>query len=178
MPFAVFRRHQRKLLAIFAILAMFGFVLADSLPALLRSGGLLGGGGAPDDAEVVKLYGRSVRRSDLARMAQRRQRANAFMNRLVPGVTPQFFGGTSTRELVDALILEHEANQLGMPETKEYGNRWLNALFSNRLKPEDFDRALRAAFETYSGDAMLEDIASQVRLFEVRKLPGQAEVSP
>ena len=27
MPFAVFRRHQRKLLAIFAILAMFGFVL-------------------------------------------------------------------------------------------------------------------------------------------------------
>ena len=32
MPFAVFRRHQRKLLAIFAILAMFGFVLADSLP--------------------------------------------------------------------------------------------------------------------------------------------------
>ncbi len=30
MPFAVFRRHQRKLLAIFAILAMFGFVLADS----------------------------------------------------------------------------------------------------------------------------------------------------
>src|SRR5205823_5927356 len=29
MPFAVFRRHQRKLLALFAILAMFGFVLAD-----------------------------------------------------------------------------------------------------------------------------------------------------
>ena len=35
MPFAVFRRHQPKLLAVFAILAMFGFVVADSLPRLL-----------------------------------------------------------------------------------------------------------------------------------------------
>src|SRR3712207_6160552 len=35
MPFAVFRKHQRKLLAIFAILAMFGFVLSDSLVALV-----------------------------------------------------------------------------------------------------------------------------------------------
>ena len=36
MPFEVFRRHQRKLLAIFAILAMFGFVVSDSLPKLLN----------------------------------------------------------------------------------------------------------------------------------------------
>ena len=37
MPFEVFRRHQRKLLAVFAILAMFGFVVSDSLPKLLKS---------------------------------------------------------------------------------------------------------------------------------------------
>ena len=37
MPFEVFRRHQRKMLAIFAILAMFGFVVSDSLPKLLSS---------------------------------------------------------------------------------------------------------------------------------------------
>ena len=37
MSFEVFRRHQRKLLAIFAILAMFGFVVSDSLPKLLSS---------------------------------------------------------------------------------------------------------------------------------------------
>ena len=36
MPFEVFRRHQRKLLAVFAILAMFGFVVSDSLPKLLN----------------------------------------------------------------------------------------------------------------------------------------------
>ena len=37
MAFEVFRRHQRKLLAIFAILAMFGFVVSDSLPRLLSA---------------------------------------------------------------------------------------------------------------------------------------------
>ena len=37
MPFAVFRRHSKKLLAVFAILSMIGFVLSDSLPALLRA---------------------------------------------------------------------------------------------------------------------------------------------
>ena len=51
MPFAVFRRHQRKLLAIFAILAMFGFVLADSLPRLLS-----GGSGGSNANPVVKLF--------------------------------------------------------------------------------------------------------------------------
>jgi len=66
MPFAVFRRHQRKLLAIFAILAMFGFVLADSLPRLL-SGGY---GGSTGDTVVAKLYGKSVHRSDIQVMAE------------------------------------------------------------------------------------------------------------
>jgi peptidyl-prolyl cis-trans isomerase D len=176
MPFAVFRRHQRKLLAIFAIMAMFAFVLADSLPSLLRSGGLFGG--QPDDPEVVQLWGRSIRRSDLQRLALQRQRANAFMSRLLPGFSPQIFGGTSTRELVDAMILEREADRLGLPATREFGNRWLNSVFQGRLRPEDFDRAVRESFENYSGEQMLEDIAGQVRLLEVRRLPGAAEYTP
>ena len=74
MPFAVFRRHQRKLLAIFAILAMFGFVLADSLPRLLNRGY----GGRPEDAEIVELYGKPLRQSDLFEIVAERQRANRF----------------------------------------------------------------------------------------------------
>ncbi len=84
MPFAVFRRHQRKLLAIFAILAMFGFVLADSLPRLL-SGGYAGGNQNP---VVVKLYGKSIRRGDLNEMAQQRNHANLFMIRVEPMLGP------------------------------------------------------------------------------------------
>src|SRR5437763_16970914 len=77
MPFAVFRRHQKKLLAIFAILAMFGFVVADSLPRLLSGGPMTGG-----NPVVVELYGRSVRRSDINAMAAERGNANFFMAEL------------------------------------------------------------------------------------------------
>ena len=59
MPFEVFRRHQRNLLAIFAILAMFGFVVSDSLPKLLNPG--YGG----QDQPVVKFFGKTVYRSAL-----------------------------------------------------------------------------------------------------------------
>ena len=65
MPFAVFRRHQRKLLAIFAILAMFGFVVADSLPRLLNGSSTAGA-----NPVVVKIAGRTIRRSDLNALAE------------------------------------------------------------------------------------------------------------
>src|SRR3954452_13187038 len=100
MPFAVFRRHQRKLLAIFAILAMFGFVLADSLPRLLSGNP----GGSNGNPVIVKLYGRSIYRSDLNEMAAERSLANRFMAALSGFNGPPVFGDvSSTRALVDAL---------------------------------------------------------------------------
>src|SRR3954453_9406769 len=98
MPFAVFRRHQRKLLAIFASLAMFGFVLADSLPRLL-SGGYGGPGTNPD---IVTLYGRPIRQADVREMAAERPRANRFMAELSGFPGRPFFKQTTTRALVDA----------------------------------------------------------------------------
>ena len=86
MPFAVFRRHQRKLLAIFAILAMFGFVLADSLPRLL-SGGY---GGRNQNPPVVTLYDRTIYRGELNQMAQQRNVANQFMAELIAAGEPLF----------------------------------------------------------------------------------------
>src|SRR5258708_34771284 len=98
MPFAVFRRHQRKLLAIFAILAMFGFVVADSLPRLL-SGSPVGGG----NPVVVELYGKPVRRGEINAMAAERNNANLFMAELTGLLyrrpAPQFFADLSTRSI-------------------------------------------------------------------------------
>ena len=86
MPFEVFRRHQRKLLAIFAILAMFGFVVSDSLPKLLNPG--YGG----RDQAVVKLFGETVYRSALNEMIEQRTLANMFVAQLNP-----YVGATSVR---------------------------------------------------------------------------------
>src|SRR5271166_3647084 len=109
MSFEVFRRHQKKMLVTFAILAMFGFVVSDSLPKLLSPSS------SGRDQPIAKLYGKTVYRSGLNQMLEERTRANMFVSELSPyfGRTP--FGGVKDRDLVDALILQHEAERLGIP---------------------------------------------------------------
>lgn len=175
MPFEVFRRHQRKLLAIFAILAMFGFVLADSLPALLRGSDP---GSAGQDDVVVKLKGRTLKRSDIARMRFERSRANFFLAQLDPNA-PQAFGGTSDREMLDAIILEAEADRLGMPKSAALANKWLRIRTNNLLTPRLFDEIYRRAFSEQVTDVeLLQELANQIRIDQVRKLPGMPNVTP
>jgi peptidyl-prolyl cis-trans isomerase D len=179
MPFAVFRRHQRKLLAIFAILAMFGFVLADSVPRLL-SGGDMAGGSNPT---VVTLYGRPVRQSDLAELAAERTRANRFMAELFiamtgfpPGRLP--FGDTTTRSLVDAWILQHEADALKMPKTPDLAREWLKQRTQDRMSRDLFEGTLRRLGGEVTGQQILLDIANQIRLATARQLLGSPVVTP
>jgi peptidyl-prolyl cis-trans isomerase D len=179
MPFAVFRRHQRKLLAIFAILAMFGFVVADSLPRLL-SGGPVGGG----NPVVVELYGKSVRRSDLNALAAERSNANLFMAELTRVLTqgmrsaPEFFGKLDTRSLVDALVLQHEADRLGMPHDPESAREWLKLRYGTVMTRDLFEAILARFNNRVSGEQLLADIANQVRLANVRFLVGAPVVTP
>jgi peptidyl-prolyl cis-trans isomerase D len=178
MPFAVFRRHQRKLLAVFAILAMFGFVVADSLPRLL-SGNSAGGG----NPVVVELYGKPVRQSDLVQMRAQRNSANLFMGELT-GMSQMgrgvqnFFGDLSTRSIVDALILEHEATRLGMPVGPEVGREWLKKATDGRLTRDIFEALLSRFNNRISGEQLLTDIANQVRISNVRNLLGAPVVTP
>lgn len=179
MPFAVFRRHERKLLAIFAILAMVGFVLSDSLPALLRSGN------EPHRSDVVvaTLYGKPVRLSDLQPLREERALANAFMaqlmQRLMGFARPDFFGEATTPALVDAYILEHEADRLGMPSDLEVARDWLRRITGGQMDERLFE-LLASPFrhQNITGAQMLKALANQVRINNVRNLPGQPEVTP
>ncbi len=173
MPFAVFRRHQRKLLACFAILAMISFVLSDSLTKLL-SGGYAGGG----DPAVVDLYGRAVHRSDINAMAAARNRANLFMTELFGFSGRPFFGDISTRSMVDALILEHEADQLKMPDGPEVAREWLTQVTGGMMSRALFDGTMRRFGDQFSGEQILRDIAGQVRLQWVRDLQGKPQITP
>ena len=111
---------RRKLLAIFAILAMFGFVVSDSLPRLLNSNA------AGRDQPVVKLYGKTIYQSDLNEMADGAEPApTSSCSRLVPYFGPNPFGTLKTRDMVDALILQHEADRLGIPAGPELGKEFL-----------------------------------------------------
>jgi hypothetical protein len=180
MPFAVFRRHSKKLLAVFAILSMIGFVLSDSLPALLRAGNE----SHRTDTVIAELYGKEVRRSDLAQLSTERSLANAFMASLVQRVygfpRPQLFGDTDVRSLVDAYILQHKAEKLGMPNSADLAREWLRQLTGGQMDAQLFELVL-APFRNQSqvtGEQMLYALANQIRLMNVRELPGVPDVTP
>jgi hypothetical protein len=172
MSLEVFRRHQKKLLAVFAILAMFGFVLSDSLPKLLSSSN------AGRDRPVVTLKWKTIYQSDLDAMAMQRSNANQFFSQLIPyrGATP--FGTLKTRDLVDAVILEHEADRLGIPTGPAMGRDWLKQVTQGQMTRELFEELLTRFNSRVSGEQILSDLANQVRLANVRMLLGAPMVTP
>jgi peptidyl-prolyl cis-trans isomerase D len=175
MPFAVFRRHQKKMLAIIAVLAMSGFVLSDSLYRLSNRGGPRGG-----NTVVVDLNDKPVYRSDLDQVAQERGLANRFMSGL--GFGPMPFGGYSTRELVDALLLKREADRLGIPDSPEFAQSWLKQMTGRYLglpmNKQLFDMAMAQLGPDVGGTQVLSSLASQVRLQEAARLGGGPLVTP
>jgi hypothetical protein len=172
MPFEVFRRHQRKLLAIFAILAMFGFVVSDSLPKLLNPS--YGG----RDQPVVKLFGKTVYRSALNEMLEQRTLANTFVAQLNQYLGPHPFGATKDRDIVDALILQREADRLGLPAGPEMGKEYLKQITGDKMNRDLFEILLGRLNNRVSGDQLLADIANQVRLAHVGRILEAPLVTP
>jgi hypothetical protein len=172
MPFEVFRRHQRKLLAIFAILAMFGFVVSDSLPKLLNPS--YGG----RDQPVVKLFGKTVYRSALNEMLEQRTLANTFVSQLNQYLGPHPFGPTKDRDIVDALILQREADRLGLPAGPEMGKEYLKQITGDKMNRDLFEILLGRLNNRVSGDQLLADIANQVRLAHVGRILEAPLVTP
>ncbi len=174
MPFAAFRKHQKKWLAFLTIFAMFGFVLADSLPKLLQAT-------APSarNVEVVSIFGRTVRQGELNRMANERSRANRFVKAIEPRFPEAPFGGTSTRELVDALILEHEADKLGITPTVDFAKNWLTTTFKDRVDGRLLEQIYNKNFHNeVTDEQLLHELANQLRIYRVRTLPVTPIVSP
>ncbi len=165
MPFEVFRRHQRKLMAVLAILAMFSFVIGDALTNLMRPSGP----GSYGDPVVAKLYGKDVHQSDLNRLAKERQIANQFVSR-VRGYNGdlQVFGGYSTPEMVDAYILQHEADRMGLPVSTKIANGFLRRIdpLTSTAKLDQIYRSSPLA-EMVTDEQLLNEIANQ---FRIRKL--------
>ena len=171
MPFAVFRQHQRKLLAVFAIMAMVGFVLSDTLPRWINSGGVNN-----EDYVVADLFDRSIRRSDIATMGLQRERANQFMSSI--GGEPNFFGGTSQAEMIDAMILKHEADRLEIPATSAYARRWIDQQTRGGMTAPMFEMILSRFNSTISGEELLINLAEQIRIAKVREEVAMPVVTP
>lgn len=173
MPFQVFRRHQRKMMAALALFAMVAFSLDFSL---LRNPF----GAGHEDPVIVELHGRRVRASDIQEMTLQRVRANRFVSLLLGRADQPVFGDTDTRSIVDALILQAEADRLGIPADQELAKKWLKQVTNSQITAELFDRLYRQSFAGQVTDIqLLEDLANQVRIAQVvAQLPGLPVVTP
>jgi peptidyl-prolyl cis-trans isomerase D len=96
--------------------------------------------------------------------------------------TSNAFGGYTTRELVDALILKHEADRLGIPDTPEYAQAWLKQMSGRVLgvpmNKQLFEMALTQLGPEVGGAQVLACLASQIRLNEAQRLTGGPLVTP
>ncbi len=161
MPFEVFRQHQKKLIAIFGIMAMFAFVLSDSAYRFMGNDRNRGA-----NSVVVDVFGKPVYRADLEYLAYQRRIANRVWFELEPR-SPNRFGGYTTRELVDGKILEHEADRLGIPKSPDLARR---QLLSMGTSPLLFDAAVRRSAEQVSGEEVLSAMSSQLRLVMAQQM--------
>ncbi|MCY2936374.1 MAG: hypothetical protein NT172_19680 [Planctomycetota bacterium] len=208
MPFETFRRNQRPMLAVFALMAMFAFVVSDSLMNYLGSRP----SGVNNDEVIANLHGKDIKASQIGEMANQRAFANDFVTKLLSlklataqiglPVPQTIFGTTDDRSIVDALILEKEADRLGIPINHEATKIWLREApiqillqtlglagsevtmrtFRDRIgtiKNEDLDATYQTFFTTRIPDQLLiNSIGNQLRLLQVRTLGGGTEVSP
>jgi peptidyl-prolyl cis-trans isomerase D len=208
MPFETFRRNQRPLLAVFALMAMFAFVVSDSLINFISGNG----SGANKDEVVVQLFGKDVKASEIGEMASQRAYANDFLTRLLllklskaqMGLPPiqNFFGPTDDKSIVDAMILDKEADRLGMPIDAEATRKWLREspvsillqsfglsgsettmrTFADRIGSitnADLDETYQSFFATRIPDqALMDAIGNQLRILQVQRLGVNAEISP
>ena len=208
MPFETFRRYQRPMLAVFALMAMFAFVVSDSLMNYLGSRP----SGVNNDEVIAKIHGLDVKASQIGEMANQRAFANDFVTKVLSlklataqiglPVPQSIFGPTDDRSIVDALILEKEADRLGIPIDTESTKTWLREApvqillqslglagsevtmrtFRDRIgavTTADLDATYQTFFTTRIPDAtLLNAIGNQLRLLQVRTLGGATEISP
>ena len=111
-------------------------------------------------------------------MNEKRQRANRFMYYADRSGNPNFFGGTSRAELIDALILDHEADRLNIPGTSEFARDWIDQQTNGAMTPRSSRASSPASSRKVGGEELLADIASQVRIVLARQEIAVPVVTP
>ena len=167
MPFEVFRRHQRKMLATFAILAMCGFILSDTLSRWGNNGPR-----GPANVTVATIFGKTIDTAKIDEMRQRRKIANQFMGNLISIAArqsyPNLFGDYSTRTLVDSLIVEHQADKLGLPRDAAYARAYITDFVQQKLRGKMtrdlFEISMMSLSQDFSGEQVLLAVAEEARI--------------
>ncbi len=150
-PFRIFRKHQKIMIAVLGILAMIAFVFLDPL-----IGALGGGGGGPEDREVVSTSYQTLHESDLQRMLQTRRILNEFLWQAYmlggsAGGRPTAFpllrqNAQVTEEMVvRQMLLARRAEELGFRVNDTAINRYLKQLTGSAVSADQLRDIVRGA---------------------------------
>lgn len=142
-PFALIRKHQKAMMAATTLLAVFAFVVADSLRPS-------NGGPRGTDRVVVETNTGGLKRSEVDSLLRRRQAANMFMQRAaeICGIQPQQLplfnfgvgGGDFRKDVVFGYLLSQEAEAIGVTISDEVVTNFIDQFTEKKLGEADFTK--------------------------------------
>ena len=173
-PFKVFRKHQKAMLAVLTIVAMFSFVFLGVISELL-------GTRAPQNPVVVKTsqYG-NLKASDLGTMRSEHLKVLSILAKIhaesVGLKDPQFsykqmeslFGTASDEDLVNAWIKEQRAEEIGMVISNNTINEFLQTVSAGKLASNDI--ALIIKQEGLTQNQFFDALRMELKAFELTQL--------
>ena len=149
-PFTIFRKHQKVMIAVLGVLAMFAFVF---LPIIMKTDD------SPTQVNAVvvqtKKYG-DLRQSDLARLYSRAPCDRRFSHRACTRRSSRprakeptiesfanVLGNTSEQSVVDTWLRAQDAKRLGMQVSDEAINQFIKQLTEDRVPTHELKTILK-----------------------------------
>ena len=186
MALSTLRKHQKKLLAILAVLAMIAFsfdiVIQNFQPTRV----------ARFDP-IARVYGQEIYPQHVDLLRQERAIANRFLALAWSAIgdtfalriwDSEFFGATDRDAILEAIALMHEADRLGITYTDEMVTDFIVQITGGRLTTEHFRRIVtRLGISQYTLYAALKN-QLRIRLVEglyygrSRRLANRNRVTP
>ncbi len=171
-PFAVFRKHQKILIATLGLLAMIAFVF---LPMILKG---LGEGGPSKDPVVVKSNYGDLTERQLQNMQYRRRVVIQFLQRAVEAADfdrettyrrkmgiEQFFGNASEESTVNLWLLVQRAKQLGMTISDDAVTDFIKSTVDDKVTNEQYAHLYKSMkiseddiFNTLQGELLAQEL--------------------
>jgi hypothetical protein len=180
-PFAIFRKHQKLMIAGLAVMAMIAFTFFGIVP----SGSSLGRG--PQNPVVVTTtkFG-NLRRSDIQSLRNQRQALLGFLRSVGPMIQRaggdqrnveaviRIIGPSTEQAVVERWLLEKQAEQMGIAVNDKAINDFLTEIVSP-LSQKDIEAVLSQQRSGLSEPQLLALLQKELLAWRVRQLAHQMD---
>jgi hypothetical protein len=143
--FDVFRKYQKSMLAVLAILAMFAFIFSGAIDTISRN---QNGG----DPVVATAWNRKIKRSEVYEVAFERSKINELIRRAAAHAKlPRVRAGfqTDSDSVIAGIAFAMRAEALGITISDQEVMDWLNRVTEEKLSADDFKGLLDGSINPF-----------------------------